>query len=186
MNIKAFLHKIIKYRKYKKFNNLKKELGIDYTIDIQPDIVIGDSKNFKIEKYVYIGPNAKIQALGGVTIKRGVIIGPDLRIYSANHRFRDATSIPYDKTYIKKHVTIEENVWIGGGVTIVPGTFIGEGSIIGAGTVVSGNIPKLSIVIGNPCKVISKRDEQHYYKLKEQDRIYLKLKKKHAESIDNK
>jgi len=164
------------YRKNQRFETLIKKIGVNKTIQLQTDIIVSNPENLTIQDYVYIGPNAHIQALGGVTIKRGVIIGPDLRIYSANHRFRKAESIPYDSTYIKKPVIIEENVWIGGGVTIVPGTIIGEGSIIGAGTVLSGKIDPLSIVIGNPCKVISKRNEEEYFKLKTDDKIYLKLK----------
>jgi len=34
---------------------------------------------------------------------------------------------------------------------------IGEGSVIGAGSVVTKNIPKYSIAVGVPAKVISKR-----------------------------
>jgi acetyltransferase-like isoleucine patch superfamily enzyme len=129
-----------------------------------------------IEDYVYIGPGAIIQALGGVTIKSGAIIGPRLKIHSANHQFKNATSIPYDETFDKRPVVINENVWIGGDVIIVPGVNIGEGSIIGAGSVVSGIIPPFSIAVGNPAKVIKKRDEDHYTRLKNEGKIYLKLK----------
>lgn len=175
-SIKLIYHNIFSYRKMKRIRIIKKNASIKETAQIQNDLTVIDPSNLIIEDFVYIGPNAKIQAIGGVKISRGVIIGPELRIYSANHRFVDAKNIPYDNIYIKKPVLIEENVWIGARVTIVPGTIIREGSIIGAGSVVSGEIPKMSIVVGNPAKIINKRDENHYYKLKEKDKIYLKLK----------
>jgi len=169
---------LFRYRKYRNFNNLKKDLGINKTTLIQNDIIVSNPKKLIIEEYVYIGPRAIVQSIGEVIIKRGVIIGPDLRIYSANHRFKNATSLPYDKEYIIGNVLIEENVWIGGSVIILPGVRIGEGCIIGAGAVVSKSVPKMSIVAGNPAKIIGKRDENKYNILKEKDAIYLKNKLK--------
>lgn len=116
--------------------------------------------------------------MGNVSIHNGTIIGPNLVIHSANHKYIDSKYIPYDETFDFKEVIINENVWIGGNVIIVPGAVVGEGCIIGAGTVVSGNIPPLSVVVGNPCKVIKQRDETHYLRLKEEHAIYLEMKTK--------
>lgn len=146
--------------------------------DISGDIKLYYPSNCSIASYVYIGPGAEINALGGVEIKSGVIIGPNLVIHSANHQYKNAKYIPYDEKFEKRKVVINENVWIGGNVILTPGTEIGEGAVIGAGCVVSGKIPPLSIVVGNPCKIIKKRDEEHYYRLKSEDRIYLKYKLK--------
>lgn len=103
---------------------------------------------------------------GGVFIGRGAILGPEVTIYSANHNFKNAKALPYDKEYINKKVIIGENVWFGGQIIIVPGVEIGEGCIVGAGTVVSGKIEEYSIVVGNPCKVIGLREEKEYIDLK--------------------
>jgi acetyltransferase-like isoleucine patch superfamily enzyme len=145
--------------------------------EINVDVQIVHPERVALGSYVYIGPGAQINGQGGVEIKSGTIIGPKLTIYSANHRFRDAEYIPYDQIYDFRKVIINENVWIGSNVIIAPGTEIGEGSVIGAGSVVSGKIPPLSIAVGNPCKVIKTRDEEHYYKLKSEEKIYLKYKK---------
>ncbi|WP_279145834.1 DapH/DapD/GlmU-related protein, partial [Clostridium tyrobutyricum] len=53
-----------------------------------------------------------------------------------------------------KEVVIEDDVWIGEMVCILPGVRIGKGSIIGAGAIVTKNIPKYSIAVGNPAKVV--------------------------------
>lgn len=71
---------------------------------------------------------------------------------------------------------INENVWIGGDVTILSGVTIGEGAVIGAASVITKDIPPLAIVGGNPAKLIEMRDKAKYYKLKDENKIYLKMK----------
>jgi len=175
-NLYKLYSKVFRYKKERRFSLLKKALMINNTTIIQNDIIIGNPKKLLLENYVYIGPRAVIQTIGKVTIKRGVIIGPDLRIYSGNHKFKNSTLLPYDHQYEIKDVIIEENVWVGGSVIILPGVTIGEGSIIGAGSVVAKSIPKFNIDAGNPSKIIGKRDEEIYYKLKKKDAIYMKEK----------
>jgi acetyltransferase-like isoleucine patch superfamily enzyme len=146
----------------------------DNNITISKNYKFLFSKNIFISEHVYIGPNATIYAHDNVTISRGTIIGPHITIYTANHNFNNADSIPYDKKLNKKAVIIKENVWIGGNVILLPGTIINEGCIIGAGAVIAKEIPKYSIVIGNPSKIIGKRNIEEYEKLKAEDKIYLK------------
>jgi acetyltransferase-like isoleucine patch superfamily enzyme len=141
-----------------------------------PDVIVSHGDKLQVGDYVYIGNDAKISAHGGVKIGRGTILGPNVTIYSSNHRFKDAESIPFDEVNINRNVEIGENVWIGGNVVIVPGAKIGEGCIIGAGSVVSGTIEDCSIVAGNPCKLIGSRNKEHYFKLKYDDKIFLKIR----------
>lgn len=51
-------------------------------------------------------------------------------------------------------VTIEKKAWIGFNATILKGVTIGEGAIVAAGAVVTKDVPRYSIVGGNPAKVI--------------------------------
>ena len=51
-------------------------------------------------------------------------------------------------------ITIEDNVWIGGGSIILAGVTIGTGSVVGAGSVVTKSIPANCVAVGNPCRVI--------------------------------
>ena len=133
-------------------------------------------ENITIGSHVYIGPDAWISAIGGVTIEDGVIIGPRVRIYTANHRYDDAEAVPYDDVIVPRPVCIHPNVWVGGDVLIVPGVSIGEGAVVGAGAVVVSDVPSCHVVGGNPAQTIKLRDRERYDRLKQTGRIYLRLK----------
>lgn len=125
---------------------------------------------------VWVGRNCYFSADGGLTIKDGVIISHNVEIWTSNHYFQghDLQSVPYDKRFIYKPVTIEENVWIGSRVIIIPGVTIGEGAVIGAGAIVTKDVPPCAVVAGNPARIIRFRDMDQYYKLKTEGHIYLK------------
>lgn len=56
-----------------------------------------------------------------------------------------------------KGIVIGDDVWLGAGVYVLDGNNIGTGSVIGAGAVVTKDIPKYSVAVGVPAKVIRKR-----------------------------
>lgn len=147
----------------------------DTILDIKSVFING--KNIEIGQYCYIGPFAYINGVGDVVIKSGTLVGPYVKILSGTHNFRSDISIPYDSVVLKGKVLIEENVWIGSGVTILPGVSIGEGSIVGAGTIITKDVEPYSIVVGNPARVIGYRDVDRYNKLKDENAVYLKIKR---------
>jgi len=57
------------------------------------------------------------------------------------------------------HTIIENNVFIGVHSVILPGVRIGENSVIGAGSIVTKDIPRNSVVAGNPAKVLRTRTD---------------------------
>ncbi|WP_303303991.1 acyltransferase [Flavivirga jejuensis] len=51
-------------------------------------------------------------------------------------------------------IVVEDKVWIGFEVVILKGVRIGEGAVIGSRSVVTKDVPKWTIVAGNPAQVI--------------------------------
>ncbi len=102
-----------------------------------------------------------------INIGNNVLIASDVKIYTATHTTDVAgrTNTPANKkisgcfcrTY-SKPITIEDNVWIGGGAILLPGVTIGKNSVIGAGSVVTRSIPENSVAVGNPCRTIKRLD----------------------------
>ncbi|MBL7858455.1 MAG: NeuD/PglB/VioB family sugar acetyltransferase [Cyclobacteriaceae bacterium] len=55
-------------------------------------------------------------------------------------------------------VTVGEGVLIGAGAVIIPGISIGAGATVGAGAVVRQNVSEHAVVVGNPARVIKKKN----------------------------
>lgn len=126
-------------------------------------------------KNTYLGSNTSFNGMnilgcGKVEIGDNFHSGIGCVILSEIHDY-NGTAIPYDHHLIPQPVTIKDNVWLGRDVTILGGVTIGEGAIIQAGSVVVKDIPDLAIAGGHPAAVFSARDENHYYKLKEQKKF---------------
>ena len=81
-----------------------------------------------------------------------VLMGPDIKIYTATHPVDPQARL--EGLEYGKPIRIGNNVWVGGGTIILPGVTIGDNSVIGAGSVVTKNIPENVVAVGNPCKVI--------------------------------
>jgi len=108
--------------------------------------------NVFIENEVIIGNNCTIksgvQIWDGITIENNVFIGPNVTFTNDIYpRSKD-----YSKAFCK--TTVQHNASIGANSTILPNVTIGEFVIVGAGTLVNKNLPKNTIWIGNPAKMI--------------------------------
>lgn len=106
--------------------------------------------NIKVGENVFINSCCRFQDQGGIVIDDGTLIGHNTTIATLNHDFNPAKR----QNLTPSPVKIGKNVWIGSDCTILPGVEIGDGSIIGAGSVVTKSIPKNSIAVGNPARVI--------------------------------
>jgi maltose O-acetyltransferase len=125
-------------------------------VNIEHGVFFGKGDLISIGDYSGLGINARIQ--GPLTIGKHVIMGPDVLIYTRNHRFDDVTQpISVQGDIPPKEVVIHDDVWIGARVIILPGVTIGKGAIIGAGSVVTKNVREYCIYAGNPAKLIKER-----------------------------
>lgn len=114
------------------------------------------------DENVSIGNNSGIgvncQLLGPINIGNNVMMGPEVIIYTRNHRF-DQIDIPMNLQGFQdyKPVSIGNDVWIGARVIILPGVNVGDGAILAAGAIVTKNVEPYTIVGGNPAKIIGHR-----------------------------
>ena len=113
------------------------------------------SPNATLGSYSELGTNSLIQA--NVHIGDHVIMGPDVKIYSRNHKY-DSLDMPIQaqgKNYFETH--IGNDVWLGANVIVMAGCTIGNHVIVAAGAVVTKDVPDYAIVGGVPGKIIKFR-----------------------------
>jgi len=113
---------------------------------------------FKVGEYTLLGDGCKVIGNGNVEIQDFVYFSPDVKIVTTSHNTSNMEGIT-------KNITIEKLFWIGTNVVILPGVTIGEGSVIGACSVVTKDISPYSIAVGNPAKVIKRREISFPYRL---------------------
>lgn len=118
------------------------------------------------EVKVYFGNNCNFNGMdvvgaGEVHFGNNFHSGVECMIITENHNY-EGEAVPYDSTYIRKKIVINDNVWFGNRVLVVGNVTIGEGAIVAAGSVVTRDVPKGAIVGGNPAKVICYRNMEHY------------------------
>jgi acetyltransferase-like isoleucine patch superfamily enzyme len=118
-------------------------------------LTIQGRENISIGNNTAIGHYVHIWGSGGVTIGSDVLIAAHCCITSLGH---DVSRPLMRQSVIAKPVIIGDGCWLGYNVTVLPGVTIGKGSVIGAGSVVTKDIPPMSVAVGNPAKVLKKRE----------------------------
>lgn len=124
---------------------------------IQGNVHIGD--DCSVQSYTLLVGYGRDGAEGRITLGNGVRIAAHGMFIAANHNFADATRPIHGQGVTPGAITIEDDVWIGGGVHVVAGVTIGHGCVIGAGSVVTKDIPPMSVAVGVPARVIKTRGE---------------------------
>lgn len=107
---------------------------------------------------IYIGTEvwADIGNTSLITIEDGVHIANRCFLLCHQRNFSDYcigdeyANLPY----VRKPIVLKKGCLLGSNVTVLPGVTIGEGSIVGSGSVVTRDIPKWTLAIGSPAKVI--------------------------------
>ena len=122
------------------------------SIIIKPEniLITGDIKKSQLMQSLMVQA-LYIQAVNQIEIHSSVLIGPDVKIISANHK--DNNSLLYQNS---PKIKIGEGTWICANVVILPGAQIGKNCIVGAGSIVNKQFGDNSLICGNPAKFIKK------------------------------
>lgn len=105
-----------------------------------------------------IGVDNFLQASGGLVFGNDVMLGPNVKIWTINHRFDDTRRPIRDQGYIYEEVRIGDGVWLGADVFVMPGVHIPEGCVVAASSVVGKKkYPPYSLLAGYPARVVGQR-----------------------------
>lgn len=123
---------------------------LDGSTTLLPPLYIDYGKPVAIGKRCFIQQCCTFFGRGGITIGDDVFIGPKVNLITINH---DPDPDNRSATF-GRPIVIEDKVWIGINATILPGVRIGYGAIVGAGSVVTKDVPAMTVVAGNPAKIV--------------------------------
>lgn len=150
--MKPFIHKLADVQTI----NIGKQTTVWQFVVILKDAIIGENCNINahvfIENDVKIGNNVTIksgvQVWDGITIEDNVFIGPNATFTNDLMPRSKQYPVAFEKTIIKKGVSIGANA------TIIAGNTVEEYAMIGAGAVVTKPIAKNELWVGNPAKKV--------------------------------
>ena len=121
----------------------------------------------KIGDFCYVSVDSRIWSFASVKIGNRVLIAHNVNIFDSQthsfnyvHRHQEFLHVlcngdlPKDMNIGKAPVSIADDVWIACGAIILKGVSIGKGAIVGAGSVVTKDVPALTLVAGNPARVV--------------------------------
>ena len=120
-------------------------------------LTITNPERVSIGSNCAFGRGTFITGGGGVTIGDWVGFGPDVKVWSVNHRYDDPDRPWQLQGWEHKPVEIGDDVWLGANVFVMPGVTIGRGAIVSAASVVARSIPPYALVAGNPCRIVGWR-----------------------------
>lgn len=124
---------------------------------LQGGLRITNPEKVSIGSHCNFGQGVFITGGGGVSIGDWVGLGPDVKIWSVNHRFADPDQPWLLQGWEMSPVVVEDDVWLGANVFVMPGVTIGKGAIVSACSLVNKSIPPYAVVVGNPARVVSWR-----------------------------
>ncbi len=163
MSFSELKRKFYKWRTFRSLTGVNsKDVFVNGRTILNKKTVLGTNVHFNGLQVV---GNGEVEIGDNFHSGSGCLLIPEIHNY-------EGESLPYDDTYIRKKIIIEDNVWLGANVIILAGVTVGEGAIIQAGAVVTKNIDKCCIAGGNPAEVFKKREQNHYDKLKEEGKFH--------------
>jgi acetyltransferase-like isoleucine patch superfamily enzyme len=109
-----------------------------------------DGGFLEIGDNVFINFGTSIVAAAHVKIGADSLIGTHVTVMDTDfHRVEDKA---WDTT--GRPIIIEERVWLGNRSIVLKGVRIGHDAVVAAGAVVTRDVPPLSVVAGNPARVV--------------------------------
>ena len=170
---KFYCEPLIRYRCTSVGKNLQADGDIplivgDGKIILGDNVKVGNRNNWIVtpnlfqEPLLQIGDNTSINYQTVISVEQKVIIGNycqiagETRIFDNNsHALHYSNGRQMSKTDVAP-IIIEDNVWIGVRSIVMKGVRIGHGAVVAAGSVVTKDVPPMTLVGGNPAKLLKK------------------------------
>jgi tetrahydrodipicolinate N-acetyltransferase len=129
---------------------------------IEPGAVIRDKVEIGERVIVMMGAVINIGAVvgAGTMVDMNAVVGARALVGRDCHIGAGAVLAGVLEPPSAEPVVIEDEVLIGANAVVLEGCRIGRGSVVAAGAVVTGDVPELSVVAGQPARRIKDVDER--------------------------
>ena len=121
---------------------------------VRPPFRIEYGYQTSIGARTFVNYGAVFLDVGEIVVGADVQIGPNVQLLTATHPIEPGPR--RDKWESCEPITLEDNVWLGGGVIVCPGVTIGENTVVGAGAVVPRDLPPNVVAVGNPARSVKR------------------------------
>jgi putative colanic acid biosynthesis acetyltransferase WcaF len=108
--------------------------------------------NLTMGKYSCLANDVDCYSVAPVKLGAHVTVSQYAFLCTATHDYEDS-----EFRLITRPIEIGDYAWIGARAFIAPGVSVGEGAVVGATASVFHDVPKWTVVGGNPAKVIKQR-----------------------------
>lgn len=121
----------------------------------------------RIAGQVHVGRFCQLDARGGITLGRNVVIASHTLLITADHD-------PNDPDFRGRlgPISVGDRAWIGSRATVLRSVDIGEGAVVAAGSVVTRDVEPWSIVAGVPARRVAARNMSQSYEINYGPNLY--------------
>ncbi len=154
-------------------NDLRVGLLRTMGADLGPNVFLFGGSEFiepwhlRIEGNCHVGRHCQIDARGGITLGRNVVIAGHSLLITADH---DIQSPGFEGRL--GPIKLGDRVWIASRAVVTRGVTIGEGAVVAAGSVVNRDVEPWTVVGGVPAKPVGRRDANQSYAIETGPRWY--------------
>ena len=132
---------------------LRQMLGsVGESCEVRPPFHVDFGVRIHLGHHVFANFGLTVLDVAEVRIGDHVQIGPHVQLLTPTHPVDpDERRAAWESA---KPITIDDNVWLGGGVIVCPGVTIGADTVVGAGSVGTRDLPSGVVAVGNPARVV--------------------------------
>jgi putative colanic acid biosynthesis acetyltransferase WcaF len=109
--------------------------------------------NLKMAAFSCLGRKVTCYCMAPISLGPYAVVSQGAHLCAGSHDIRDA-----DFQLIARPILLEARVWIAAEAFVGPGITVGEGAVLGARGVAFENLPPWTVSLGNPAKLVKKRE----------------------------
>lgn len=119
---------------------------------VRPPLYLDYGQNLGIGDGTFVNFGLTALDVAPIRIGRHCQIATHVQLLTAEHPLDPGTRRRGWES--ARPITLEDNVWLGGGVIVLPGVTIGANTVVGAGSVVTRDLPADVVAVGSPARVV--------------------------------